>query len=223
MNTLGLVVGNRGFFPDHLCASGREAVMKVLAAQDIQVVALPTDATKFGAVESLDDARSAPICSAPTSDKIDGVVVTLPNFGDERAVANTLRWANLDVPVLVHAFDDAPGTMTIKDRRDAFCGKMSVCNNLRQYDIPYSLTKLHTVDPTRPEFAGRRAAVRGDLPRDKKIQECAGRSDRRTAGGVQYRSLQRKDFGALRHHDRDARSLRDSWLDQASWPTTIRR
>ena len=85
MNTLALVVGNRGFFPDHLCASGREAVMKVLAAQDIQVVALPTDATKFGAVESLDDARKCADLLRANSDKIDGVLVTLPNFGDERA------------------------------------------------------------------------------------------------------------------------------------------
>jgi L-fucose isomerase-like protein len=153
MNTLGLVVGNRGFFPDHLCATGREAVMKVLAAQDVNVVALPTDVTKFGAVESLEDARKCAELFRANADKIDGVLVTLPNFGDERAVANTLRWANLNVPVLVHAFDDVPGTMTIKDRRDAFCGKMSACNNLRQYNIPYSLTRLHTVDPERPEFA----------------------------------------------------------------------
>ena len=153
MNTLGLIVGNRGFFPDHLCATGREAVIKVLKEQGLEVVALPTDATKFGAVESLDDARKCADLFRANADKLDGVLVTLPNFGDERAVANTLRWANLDVPVLVHAFDDMPGTMTIKDRRDAFCGKMSACNNLRQYNIPYSLTKLHTVDPTRPEFA----------------------------------------------------------------------
>src|SRR5918992_1346632 len=77
-----------------------------------------------------------------------GVVVTLPNFGDERAVANTLRWAGLDVPVMIHAFNDEGSRMTIEHRRDSFCGKMSVCNNLRQYGIPYSLTTLHTVAPS---------------------------------------------------------------------------
>ena len=64
------------------------------------------------------------------------MLVTLPNFGDERAVANALRWAELDVPVLVHAFTDDGAQMTIEHRRDSFCGKMSVCNNLRQYGIP---------------------------------------------------------------------------------------
>ena len=85
-------------------------------------------------------------------DRIAGVVVALPNFGDERAIANVLRWADLKVPVLVQAFPDSAGKMTIADRRDSFCGKMSACNNLRQYGIPFSLTRSHTVDPTGAEF-----------------------------------------------------------------------
>ena len=43
--------------------------------------------------------------------------------------------------------------MTIAFRRDSFCGKMSACNNLRQYGIPYSITTLHTETPDSPEFA----------------------------------------------------------------------
>jgi len=66
------------------------------------------------------------------------VIVTLPNFGDERAIADTLRMAGLTVPVLVQATPDTPGRMGIRDRRDSFCGKMSACNNLTQYGIPYS-------------------------------------------------------------------------------------
>jgi L-fucose isomerase-like protein len=80
-------------------------------------------------------------------DTIDGVIVTLPNFGDERAIADTLRGAGLSVPVLVQATPDSPGRMGIRDRRDSFCGKMSACNNLAQYGIPYSLTTLHTEAP----------------------------------------------------------------------------
>jgi len=67
---------------------------------------------------------------------MDGVVVTLPNFGDERAIADTLRLAGLSVPVLVQATPDTPSKMTIRDRRDSFCGKMSACNNLTQYGFP---------------------------------------------------------------------------------------
>jgi L-fucose isomerase-like protein len=42
--------------------------------------------------------------------------------------------------------------MTIAHRRDSFCGKMSVCNNLNQYGIPFSLTESHTVDPESDAF-----------------------------------------------------------------------
>jgi L-fucose isomerase-like protein len=86
------------------------------------------------------------------SDRIDGVVVTLPNFGDERAIADTIRLSRLKVPVLVQATPDTPSKMTIAHRRDSFCGKMSACNNLRQYGIPYSLTTSHTVAPGSEEF-----------------------------------------------------------------------
>src|SRR2546429_25562 len=84
---------------------------------------------KFGAIESLADARKCADLFKTHRDEIAGVLVTLPNFGDERAVANALRWAGLDVPVLIHAFNDDGKKMTIRDRRDSFCGKMSVCNN----------------------------------------------------------------------------------------------
>jgi L-fucose isomerase-like protein len=152
MATFALVVGNRGFFPAHLCSAGRQAVIDILQQEGHKVIALTPQDSRHGAVESLEEARKCAALFQKHAGEIDGVVVTLPNFGDERAIANTLRWADLRVPVLVHAFDDTPGIMSIKDRRDSFCGKMSACNNLRQYNIPYSLTSLHTVDPGRPEF-----------------------------------------------------------------------
>lgn len=150
--TLGLIIGNRGFFPSHLCETGRAQILQVLDAEGFRVVALDPQATTYGAIESLDDARRCADLFRTNRDEIDGVLVTLPNFGDERAIANALRWSELGVPVLVHAFNDDGGRMTIKHRRDSFCGKMSACNNLRQYGIRYSLTALHTVDPDAPAF-----------------------------------------------------------------------
>lgn len=150
--TLGLIVGNRGFFPTHLCQAGREAMIAVLAGEGFDVVALPADARNFGSVESLQDARACAEVFKSHADRIEGILVTLPNFGDEKAVANAIRFSGLTVPVLVHAFPDEAKRMTIADRRDSFCGKMSVCNNLRQYGIPFSLTGLHTVAPDSPEF-----------------------------------------------------------------------
>jgi L-fucose isomerase-like protein len=150
--TLGVIVGNRGFFPSQLCSTGRTEVLAALECAGLRAVALSPDATPHGSVETLSDARACADLFKAHRDAIDGVLVTLPNFGDERAIANTLRWADLGVPVLVHAFADDGARMTIEHRRDSFCGKMSVCNNLRQYGIPYSLTALHTVAPSDPGF-----------------------------------------------------------------------
>ena len=150
--TLGLIVGNRGFFPSHLCETGRATVLKVLEEEGIDVVALGPEDTRHGSVESLAEAHQCADLFKAHRDEIDGILVTLPNFGDERAVANTLRFAGLDVPVLIHAFADDATKMDIQWRRDSFCGKMSSCNNLHQYGIPFSLTTLHTVDPESESF-----------------------------------------------------------------------
>src|SRR4051794_15853068 len=151
--TMGLIVGNRGFFPDHLAKSGREEMLRVLGTAGFDVVALTPEESKYGAVETRDESRRCAELFKKNRERIDGVIVTLPNFGEERAIADTLRLADLRVPVLVQATPDDPGKMTIAFRRDSFCGKMSACNNLRQYGIPYSITTLHTEAPDSAEFA----------------------------------------------------------------------
>jgi L-fucose isomerase-like protein len=152
MTTLGVLVGNRGFFPAELCEQGRKIILSVLKEEGFEAVALSGKDTKYGSVESWSDARKCAELFKTNREKIDGILVTLPNFGDERGVADTLRLAGLDVPVLVHAFPDEPGRMTIEHRRDSFCGKMSACSALSQYGIRYSLTTQHTMDPESDGF-----------------------------------------------------------------------
>jgi L-fucose isomerase-like protein len=150
--TMGLIIGNRGFFPDHLAKSGREEMMQALAKAGMDCVVLGPEDSKHGAVETHDEAKRCAALFQKNRERIDGVIVSLPNFGDERAIADTLRLAGLGVPVLVQATPDTPAKMTIASRRDSFCGKMSACNNLRQYGVPYSLTRLHTVSPDSSDF-----------------------------------------------------------------------
>lgn len=150
--TMGLIVGNRGFFPDHLAKSGREEMLQVLEAAGMDVVVLTPEQSKHGAVETHEEAKRCAALFRAASERIDGVIVTLPNFGDERAIADTLRLARLNVPVLIQATPDTPSKMAISHRRDSFCGKMSASNNLKQYGIPYSLTTLHTMVPNSEEF-----------------------------------------------------------------------
>lgn len=155
--TLGVIVGNRGFFPGHLAAKGRTEMLRALEEEGIDAVIIDAAATNHGAIESRDEAKACAALFKAHASRLDGIVVTLPNFGDERAVADTIRLSGLDVPVLIHATADDPAKMLIDNRRDAFCGKMSVCNVLTQYGIKYTLTSQHT---QRPESESFRADLR---------------------------------------------------------------
>ena len=143
--TFGVVVGNRGFFPDKLANAGRKDILDVLKKNGYGSVVLAAKDTKYGAVETFSDANKCAELFAKKADKIDGIIVTLPNFGDEKGAMEAIRRSGLMVPVLIQAEPDTAAKMTIADRRDSFCGKISVCNNLTQAGIPYTLTKLHTV------------------------------------------------------------------------------
>jgi len=145
--TFGVIVGNRGFFPDKLANDGREEIIKTLKAQGFGIVILSQDETEYGCVETWEDAKKCAKLFKQNKKMIDGIIVALPNFGDEKGIANTLRLSELNVPVLIQAFPDEPEKMDLENRRDSFCGKFSACNNLKQYNIPFTLTTLHTESP----------------------------------------------------------------------------
>ncbi len=149
---LGVIVGNRNFFPDSLIADGRKEILNVLQEQNIDAVILDEHATKLGAVETWEDAQKCGALFDENRQRIDGILVTLPNFGDEKGVADAIKLSSLRVPILVQAYPDDLGSFGLQRRRDAFCGKISVCNNLYQYGIRFSLTELHTVDPKTESF-----------------------------------------------------------------------
>ena len=96
--TLGVIVGNRGFFPDHLARSGREEMLAVLSTAGVRAIAPGPEETKHGAVETRAESRMCADLFRRHRDEIDGILVTLPNFGEERGIADALRMAGLDVP-----------------------------------------------------------------------------------------------------------------------------
>src|SRR5579864_8689209 len=149
---LGVIVGNRNFFPDNLITQGRQDILSVLSGQEIEAVILDEQATNLGAVETWAHAQKCAALFDENRHRIDGILVTLPNFGDEKGVADAIKLSSLRVPILVQAYPDDLGSFGVQRRRDAFCGKISVCNNLYQYGIRFSLTELHTVDPETESF-----------------------------------------------------------------------
>ncbi|TWT35243.1 hypothetical protein KOR34_01310 [Posidoniimonas corsicana] len=150
--TLGVIYGNRDFFPDHLITAARQECTELFQRFSINMVALQESDSKLGGVETHSDARKCADLFRKYREAIDGVLIVLPNFGDEKGVADTLKLANLNVPVLVQAYPDELDKLSPDLRRDAFCGKISVCNNLYQAGIRYSLTNQHTVRPSSDSF-----------------------------------------------------------------------
>jgi L-fucose isomerase-like protein len=149
----GLIVGNRGFFPSHLAATGRTEMIAAIEKLGHKAIVTSPEETAFGAVETYEEAKRCAALFKKHAGEIDGIIITLPNFGEERGLADAIRLADLRVPVLIQATPDDASKMSIAFRRDSFCGKMSICNNLRQYGIPYTLTTLHTEAPDSEQFS----------------------------------------------------------------------
>ncbi len=150
--TLGVILGNRNFFPDALVAEARRDLIKLFAELAIEPIWLDESQAKLGAVETWADATKCGELFARHRTRIAGVLVCLPNFGDEKGIADALRISELRVPVLVQASPDDLDAFGLQRRRDAFCGKISACNNLRQYGLEYSLTTEHTCAILSPQF-----------------------------------------------------------------------
>lgn len=142
----GVIIGTRAYFNSALAKDVRAQLLKTLDELGYDYVILPEDATPTGSssIETREDALKCAELFRQHRDEIDGIIVSLPNFGFEIGIINAISAAELNVPVLVQACDDDNDKVDLDHRRDAFCGKISVCNNLYQYGIPFTDTTLHT-------------------------------------------------------------------------------
>ena len=142
----GVIIGTRAYFNSELARDVRKQLLKTLDAEGYDYVILPEDATPTGSssIETREDGLKCAELFRQNRDRIDGIIVSLPNFGFEIGIINAISVADLHVPVLVQACDDENDKVDLDSRRDAFCGKISVCNNLYQYGIPFTDTTLHT-------------------------------------------------------------------------------
>ncbi len=151
--TLGVIIGNRDFFPDQLVAEARKDIARTFRGRRITPIWVTPEDTKLGGIETHTDARKCAALFKQHRDEIDGVLVCLPNFGDEKGVADTLKLSGLNVPILIQGYPDELNQLSPARRRDSFCGKISVCNNLVQAGIKFSLTSKHVCLPASESFA----------------------------------------------------------------------
>ncbi len=149
----GVIIGTRNYFNSALAKDVRSSLLETLTKAGHSYVILDEDQTATGSIETREDGIKCARLFREHRDCIDGILISLPNFGFEIGIINALDLAELKVPILVQACDDDNDKVDLSSRRDAFCGKLSVCNNLYQYNIPFSLTTLHTCGIDSKEFA----------------------------------------------------------------------
>jgi len=151
MTTFALYFGNRGFFPETLISSARDEITAAVEKLGIRTLVLDAQATRYGAVETAAEGRVYADFLARHKGEYDGVILCLPNFGDENGAAEALKDAG--VPIFVQAYPDELDKMDFNHRRDAFCGKFSIMDVFTQYGIPFTAWRPHTISPKDPLFS----------------------------------------------------------------------
>ena len=145
--TLAVLFGSREFFPGDLAIEARKQMFAALDKAGIKYISMDEKSGVYGAVTTYSHAKECADLFKKHADEIDGILISLPNFGAEKGIADTVKLSGLRKPILVQAFPDDLDKFDVSHRRDSFCGKVSVCSNLRQYGYDFSLTTDHTVYP----------------------------------------------------------------------------
>jgi L-fucose isomerase-like protein len=150
-STFAVFFGNRGFFPASLHASARKEVTEALGRLGHRTLVLDAKLTRHGAVETPQEGAVYARFLQEHRAEVYGVILCLPNFGDETGAVSALKDAG--VPILVQAYPDELDKMAPALRRDAFCGKFSIMDVFCQYGVKFTALKPHTVHPNDPQFA----------------------------------------------------------------------
>jgi L-fucose isomerase-like protein len=149
--TFALYFGNRGFFPESLIAGAREEMVKAVTEAGYDHIIMDADTTRYGAVETREEGKAYAKWLKSNQGKYDGVILCLPNFGDENGAIAALEEAG--VPILIQAYPDEIGKMDFEHRRDSYCGKFSIEDVFHQYGVPFTALVPHVVHPLTNAFA----------------------------------------------------------------------
>jgi L-fucose isomerase-like protein len=148
--TFALFFGNRGFFPASLIAGAREELTRVLKQWGHDTLLLDAEATRHGAVETSREGEIYANFLQQNKGKFGGVILCLPNFGDETGAVAALQDAG--VPILIQGYPDDLDKMDLEVRRDAFCGKISIMDVFCQYGVKFTALKPHVAAPASDRF-----------------------------------------------------------------------
>lgn len=147
---LALLIANRGFFPSSVIEDARSEMKRAVIKAGAETLELPVTATKYGAVETREEGAVFASFLSEHHGEYDGVIICLPNFGDENGIKEAIK--DMNVPILLQAYPDEIGKLDFANRRDAFCGKLGLCAVLKQMQVPFVSGEPFVMHPLSAEF-----------------------------------------------------------------------
>lgn len=147
---LALLVGNRGFFPSTVIDAAREEMLQAAKKVGVELLMLDKELTRYGAIETRAEGEIYANFLAEHYGEYDGLIICLPNFGDENGIKEAIK--DLNVPILIQAYPDEIGKMDFANRRDAFCGKLGLCAVLKQMGVPFVSGEPFVMHPLSEAF-----------------------------------------------------------------------
>ena len=101
--TFALYFGNRGFFPGDLIAGAIADMKKAVTDCGFDYICMQEDLTRYGAVETLEEGKKYAAFLKENEGKFDGIILCLPNFGDENGIKAALRARTLKTMIMTIA------------------------------------------------------------------------------------------------------------------------
>ena len=148
---IGLIPANRGFFSDELAAKMRAQTITAMEKAGLEVIVPDENLTKLGCVETYEEAQKTGRLFR--NEDVRGVIVAAVNFGDEQAVAFTIKESGLNVPTLIFGCQEEEVLKMTTPRRDSFCGLLSIGEALRQIGVKYTVARVPICFPSDASFA----------------------------------------------------------------------
>ena len=129
--TLGVLYGNRDFFPDQLVTEAREDIAQVFARLGIRAIQLGDRIPSSAASKPTPTPANAPNFSVNTRAKSTACSSAAQFWRRKRRGRNAQNFEAQRAGA-VQGYPDDLKQLSPARRRDAFCGKISVSNNLVQ-------------------------------------------------------------------------------------------
>lgn len=147
---LAVLIANRGFFPSSVIESARIEMIQAVERVGAQILEFDSSLTRYGAVETREEGEIYADFLAEHYGEYDGLIICLPNFGDENGIKEAIK--DVNVPILLQAYPDELGKMDFANRRDAFCGKLGLCAVFKQMKVDFISGEPFTMHPLSDEF-----------------------------------------------------------------------